>query len=53
MSDADIHAITDRMNGTPRKCLSWRIPAEVFARKMMEIEPGQAYSTGTRKSHFR
>lgn len=43
MTDADIRAITDRMNDTPRKCLGWRTPAEVFAEKMMEITARQTY----------
>ena len=53
MTDDDIRAITDRMNGTPRKCLGWRTPAEVFAQKMMEIKPPKPYSQAERKSHFR
>jgi IS30 family transposase len=53
MTDTDIRTITDRMNGTPRKCLGWRTPAEVFAQKMMDIKPTKPYSAETRKSHFR
>ncbi|MEM7438777.1 MAG: integrase, partial [Pseudomonadota bacterium] len=26
----------DRLNATPRKCLGWKTPAEVFREKMME-----------------
>ena len=29
-SAASVHAIIDRMNRTPRKCLGWRMPIEVF-----------------------
>ena len=32
--------ICDRLNTTPRKCLGWKTPAEVFREKMME-ETGQ------------
>lgn len=28
--------IYDRLNNTPRKCLGWKTPAEVFREKMME-----------------
>lgn len=36
MSDQDIKEISDRLNNTPRKCLDWKTPAEVFREKMME-----------------
>ncbi len=52
LTDADIRAVTDRMNATPRKCLGWRTPAEVFAEKMVEIAGPRAYSRTTGKSHF-
>ncbi|MEP2715358.1 MAG: integrase, partial [Pseudophaeobacter sp.] len=26
----------DRLNNTPRKCLGWKTPAEVFREKMLE-----------------
>ncbi|MGB6228932.1 MAG: hypothetical protein WBF53_02245, partial [Litorimonas sp.] len=52
LTDADIRAVTDRMNATPRKCLGWRTPAEVFAEKMVEIAGSNAYSRATRKSQF-
>jgi IS30 family transposase len=29
-------AICDHLNSTPRKCLGWKTPAEVFREKMME-----------------
>ena len=52
MTDADIRKMTDRMNATPRKCLGWRTPAEVFAEKMMEIGGRQPYPKANGKSHF-
>ena len=36
MSDNDIKEISDRLNNTPRKCLGWKTPAEVFHEKMLE-----------------
>lgn len=36
MSDQDIKEISDRLNNTPRKCLGWKTPAEVFREKMLE-----------------
>ena len=36
MTDHDIKQICDRLNNTPRKCLGWKTPAEVFREKMME-----------------
>jgi len=41
MTDDDIKRICDQLNNTPRKCLGWRTPAEVFREKMME-EMGKA-----------
>jgi IS30 family transposase len=52
LTDADIRAVTDRMNATPRKCLGWRTPGEVFAENMMEIAGPKAYSRAIGKSHF-
>ncbi|MCP5086645.1 MAG: IS30 family transposase [Rhodobacteraceae bacterium] len=34
-SDQDMKEICDRLNNTPRKCLGWKTPAEVFREKMM------------------
>lgn len=31
-----IKEISDRLNNTPRKCLGWKTPAEVFREKMLE-----------------
>lgn len=36
LSDHDIKVISDRLNNTPRKCLGWKTPAEVFREKIME-----------------
>lgn len=46
MNDADIRAVTNRMNATPRKCLGWRTPAEVLAEKMVEVTGRQSYRPG-------
>ena len=52
MTDADIRAVADQMNATPRRCLGWRTPAEAFAEKMMEIGVRQPYPRQTEQSHF-
>ena len=39
LSDHDIREICDRLNATPRKCLGWKTPAEVFRAKMLEKRP--------------
>ncbi len=36
MTDRDMKQICDRLNHTPRKCLGWKTPAEVFREKMVE-----------------
>jgi hypothetical protein len=36
MTDHDMKEICDRLNNTPRKCLGWKTPAEVFREKMLE-----------------
>ena len=36
LSDHDMKVICDRLNNTPRKCLGWKTPAEVFREKMLE-----------------
>ena len=41
LTDHDMKMISDRLNNTPRKCLGWKTPAEVFREKMME-EMGQS-----------
>jgi len=35
MTDEDIKAISDHLNNTPRKCLGWKTPAEVFRENML------------------
>lgn len=52
MTDTDIRQITDRMNATPRKCLGWRTPAEVFAEKLVEANGRRSYRQPQQKSHF-
>ena len=32
-TDHDMKVICDRCNNTPRKCLGWKTPAEVFREK--------------------
>ena len=39
LSDHDMKVICDRLNNTPRKCLGWKTPAEVFREKMLEEMP--------------
>jgi len=36
LTDSEIKEISDRLNNTPRKCLGWKTPAEVFREKMLE-----------------
>ena len=36
MTDQDMKGICDRLNNTPRKCLGWKTPADVFRGKMLE-----------------
>ena len=35
-TDHDMKVIRDRLNNTPRKCLGWKTPAEVFHDKILE-----------------
>jgi IS30 family transposase len=35
VTDADLVEICSRLNGTPRKCLGYRTPAEVFRKKVL------------------
>lgn len=37
LSNRNMKAICDRLNGTPRKCLGWRTPTEVFREEMMKL----------------
>lgn len=36
LTDHEIKEISDRLNNTPRKCLGWKTPAEVFRENMLE-----------------
>lgn len=36
MTNQDMKEICDRLNNTPRKCLGWKTPAEVFREKITE-----------------
>lgn len=36
MADHELKKLCDQLNNTPRKCLGWKTPAEVFREKMME-----------------
>ena len=38
-TDRYLRSICDRLNATPRKCLGYQTPAEVFRAKLMEREP--------------
>ena len=37
LSNRNMKAICDRLNGTPRKCLGWRTPTEAFRDEMMKL----------------
>ncbi|MEO9684446.1 MAG: IS30 family transposase [Tateyamaria sp.] len=37
LSDRDMRAICKRLNGTPRKCLGWKTPAEAFAQELRNL----------------
>jgi len=36
LSDHELKMICDRLNQTPRKCLGWKTPAELFKEKALE-----------------
>ena len=36
VTEPDLRALCDHLNATPRKCLGYRTPAEVFKQKMLE-----------------
>ncbi|MBP1807503.1 hypothetical protein ACFPOC_17275 [Rubellimicrobium aerolatum] len=36
ISGPQLKAICDRLNASPRKCLGWRTPAEVFREKVLD-----------------
>ena len=35
-TELELKQLCDKLNTTPRQCLGWRTPAEVFREKMME-----------------
>lgn len=37
LSNRNMKAICDRLNGTPRKCLGWRTPTEAFSEELMKL----------------
>ena len=37
LSNRDIRAICDRLNGTPRKCLGWKTPTEAFREELAKL----------------
>ena len=37
LSNRNMKAICDRLNGTPRKCLGWRTPTEAFRDEMLKL----------------
>ncbi|MEM9263406.1 MAG: IS30 family transposase, partial [Pseudomonadota bacterium] len=37
LSNSNMKAICDRLNGTPRKCVGWRTSAEAFREEMMNL----------------
>ncbi|MEP4037145.1 IS30 family transposase [Pseudophaeobacter sp.] len=37
LSNRDMKAICDRLNGTPRKCLGWRTPTEAFTEELRKL----------------
>ena len=38
LTDRNLKSICQRLNATPRKCLNWRTPSEVFQQYLAEIE---------------
>lgn len=37
-SDADLQDLADRLNHTPRKCLGFKTPAEVFSKQLLHLK---------------
>jgi IS30 family transposase len=45
ISQGYLNAIARQLNDRPRKCLNFETPAEVFAREIMNLQPGVALQT--------
>ena len=39
LADQSMRSICDRLNSTPRKCLGWRTPTEVFRQELLASVP--------------
>lgn len=52
VTDADLIEICNRLNGTPRKCLGYRTPAEVFRKKLLTQMRHAGELDQTRKSRL-
>jgi IS30 family transposase len=52
ISDHGLKMICDRLNATPRKCLGWKTPAEVFRKKMLEGDSHDPYPSPQQGSRF-
>lgn len=37
-SEAHLQELADRLNNTPRKCLGWKTPAELFSTKLLHLK---------------
>ena len=53
MTELELKQLCDQLNNTPRKCLGWRTPAEVFREKMMEEIDRRPYRRRSWESRFK
>ena len=53
MTELDLKQLCDQLNKTPRKCLGWKTPAEVFQQKMTEALGRRPYPRRQWESRFR
>ena len=53
MTELELKQLCDQLNTTPRQCLGWRTPAEVFREKMMEEIGRRPYRLSEWESRFR
>jgi IS30 family transposase len=53
MTELELKQLCDQLNNTPRKCLGWKTPAEVFREKMMEELGRRPYPRRQWESRFR